>query len=309
MTTAPASRVCPECQGQQYLLDRKGDFAFATACSCSKDCRRCGGSGYVYVQREETFSAKVGARTYEALDLCSCRLLGRRIEAYSRARIPGVHARATLESYRGRSEAQEFAKQVATAFAHGYSSKKPSKGFVLSGPVGTGKTHLIAASLSHLILERGVRARYIEISLLYADIRRGFQEGKSGGEIIAPLSEVEVLAIDELGKGRGSQFEQDTLDELIARRYNAGRTTIFATNHSLQYEKRPTRAGYVSSEELKKLGRESETLRDRVGERIFSRLLEMCDFVEFPPDTLDNRKGLHEGVTGPKAAVLRGSRG
>ena len=32
-----------------------------------------------------------------------------------------------------------------------------------------------------------------------------------GGEIIGPLSDVEVLAIDELGKGRGSPFEMETL--------------------------------------------------------------------------------------------------
>ena len=54
-----------------------------------------------------------------------------------------------------------------------------------------------------------------------------------GQAIIGPLSEVDVLAIDELGKGRGSPFELDTMDELIARRYNAGRTTLFATNYSL----------------------------------------------------------------------------
>ncbi len=109
---------------------------------------------------------------------------------------------------------------------------------MLSGPVGTGKTHLLAATLAHLVLEVGVQARYVEISLLYATIRRGFQEGKSGGEIIGPLSEVEVLAIDELGKGRGSPFEMETMDELIARRYNAHRTTLFATNYSLESERK-----------------------------------------------------------------------
>ena len=31
------------------------------------------------------------------------------------------------------------------------------------------------------------------------------------------LSEVDLLAIDELGKGRGSPFEMETLDELIGR--------------------------------------------------------------------------------------------
>jgi DNA replication protein DnaC len=141
-----------------------------------------------------------------------------------------------------------------------------------------------------------VKARYVEISLLYATIRRGFQEGRSGGEIIEPLSNVEVLAIDELGKGRGSPFELETLEELIARRYNAGRTTLFASNYSVERERRSvqTGSGYRSSEDYKSASRESDLLRERVGERIYSRLCEMCEFAELPTTTPDHRYTRHE---------------
>jgi DNA replication protein DnaC len=135
----------------------------------------------------------------------------------------------------------------------------------------------------------------VEISLLYATIRRGFQDGKSGGEIIGPLSEIEVLAIDELGKGRGSPFELETLDELIARRYNARRTTLFATNYSLAAKRESVRTGgYRSPEESENAAKESELLRDRVGERIYSRLCEMCEFAELPTTTPDHRYTRHE---------------
>src|SRR5258707_212674 len=80
------------------------------------------------------------------------------------------------------------------------------------------------------------------------------------------------------GKGRLSPFELETLDELISRRYNAGRTTLFGTNYSLRPPDR-ARAPYVSSEDLKQAGKESQLLYDRVGDRIYSRLCEMCDFV------------------------------
>ena len=194
---------------------------------------------------------------------------------------------------------QARALKTAQQFAFGYNPKGGTLGFILSGPVGTGKTHLIAAALSHLMLEAGVRAAYVEISLLYATIRRGFQEGKSGGEIIGPLSEVEVLAIDELGKGRGSAFELETMDELIARRYNAGKTTLFATNFSLAPERksssvRTAPSGYRSTAESKQAGGDPEILRERVGERIYSRLCEMCEFVELPQGTLDHRRARHE---------------
>lgn len=296
-------RGCAECQGKQYVLLRAADRATARLCSCARSCRHCQGTGYLYAEREETFSAKVGARTYETLAPCVCRLLRQRVERYSDARIPGVLAHASFDNFRAFNEAQHGAKQAATHFAHSYRKNTPIKGFILSGPVGTGKTHLLGAALGHLILEAGVQARYVEISLLYATIRRGFQEGKSGGEIIGPLSEVEVLAIDELGKGRGSPFELETLDELIARRYNAGRTTLFGTNYSLEPQRAAAPAtfkGYRPAEDTKlNAPRELELLRERVGERIYSRLCEMCDFLSLPPETPDQRRTKQELMDRP----------
>jgi DNA replication protein DnaC len=284
---------CPICLDRSYFLDRQGDRSVARVCECSKECKHCGNKGFVYAKHKETFSAKVGEREYDVVVPCTCRIREKRMRSYSEVGVPGVLAPASLMSFRAFNEAQDRAKKVATSFAFGYQRSQPPRGFVLCGPVGTGKTHLLAATLAHLSLELGIACRYAEISLLYATIRRGFQEGKSGGEIIGPLSEVEVLAIDELGKGRGSQFEMETLDELIARRYNANRTTLFATNYSLEPERRSARVthpGYRTTEETKKEAREQEILRERVGERIYSRLCEMCDFVELPAGTPDQRR-------------------
>ncbi|MFN0062601.1 MAG: ATP-binding protein [Myxococcaceae bacterium] len=241
------------------------------------------------VSQEATFSKKVGPRTYESLGRCGCQLLLDRIDGYNRAQLPAILAKATFDTYRVHWPSQDHAKQRVLAFAMGYSRQSPTRGFVLSGPVGTGKTHLLGAALTHLSLERGMGVRYVEISLLYAAIRRGFQEGKSGGEIIGPLSQVEVLAIDELGKGRGSPFEVETLEELIARRYNAGRTTLFATNYGLDdpaAHKRPapTRSATESA-------KTPEPLSERVSLRIYSRLCEMCEFVSLPDSVPDHRRG------------------
>lgn len=288
---------CEICADRSYVLERRGDRAAARVCQCARPCRGCDGSGHVLVKQEETFSQRVGPRAYEVLAPCSCVLLDQRVALLDRAQLPGVMAAAEFDGFMATSEGHHRACDLARSFALEYRRGQPSKGFVLSGPVGTGKTHLLTAALKHLALELGVRVQYVEISLLYAQIRRGFQEGKSGGEIIQPLSEVEVLAIDELGKGRGSQFELETMDELIARRYNAGRTTLFATNYSTVYERKraaPTRGYETTDPTAKTQARESELLRDRVGERIYSRLCEMCEFVQIPLDTPDHRHLSHE---------------
>jgi DNA replication protein DnaC len=292
-------RCCPQCHGRGYTFVRHGAAAAARICVCASPCPACGDVGYVSSEQQRTFSEKVGARTYEVMTPCGCRRRLERVAAFNAAALPSSVAAATFESYKPAVPEQGRALKVAQAFAHGYSADAPGRGFVLGGPVGTGKTHLVAAALSHLLLETGVKAHYVEISLLYSRIRRGFQDGKSGGEIIGPLSEVEVLAIDEIGKGRGSNFEMETLDELIARRYNARRTTLFATNYPLGPERkqasvRTAPAGYRSSAEHKDAGKEPELLRERVGERIYSRLCEMCEFVELPASTPDHRRTRHE---------------
>lgn len=291
-----AQRACTVCKGRTYVVEGGRQHAFARVCSCSQPCPHCNGQGHVYGKTEQTFSEKVGPRTYDVISLCACKKQQKRLAQFNAAEIPAVLAHGGFESYRPAVPEQDRAKMVAQSFALGYARGKPSPGFILSGPVGTGKTHLIAATLSHLALELGIEVRYQEISLLYAEIRRGFQQGKSGGEIIGPLSEVELLAIDELGKGRGSPFELETMDELIARRYNAGRTTLFATNYSLAARKPElgrTTSGYRSTEDLR-AAKDSEILRERVGERIYSRLCEMCEFVELPANAPDHRYTRHE---------------
>lgn len=294
MDAARMTRSCPDCQGRMYVFERRGDRGFAKICRCTQSCSRCEGRGFFLTSVQETFSQRVGPKNYDVLAPCPCRLLHRRLELYNHAGIPAVLASSTFEAYQTPTQAQSQARQMAMEFSLRYPSER---GFVISGPVGTGKTHLLAAALAHAIIEKGARAKYVEMSLLFNDIRRGFEQNKSGGEIIGPLAEVDLLAIDELGRGRGSPFELDTIDDLIARRYNAGKLTLFATNYSLTppEQKTPkTASGYKSSEDFKHASKESSLLVDRIGDRIYSRLCEMCTFVEFPPATPDMRRQKQE---------------
>jgi DNA replication protein DnaC len=263
-------------------VERAGEVASARPSLSIGDCPQCAGTGLCATPLTE------GGHAYTTVAPCPRARLRRRTGLFNDAALPAVHAASTFDTYRPSNAEQARGLGVARDFAGRYPA---GRGFIVSGPVGTGKTHLLVAALRHLTLELGVRAGYVEISLLYSQIRRGFQDGKSGGEIIGPLSRLDVLAIDELGKGRGSTFELETLDELIARRYNGGKVTLFATNYSLKPpEERSQQRGLVDTASLLEAGKDSRMLCDRVGDRIYSRLCELCEFIEFPTSTNDARR-------------------
>ena len=88
-----------------------------------------------------------------------------------------------------------------------------------------------------------------------------------------------MLVIDELGKGQGTAWEQTVIDQLISRRYNAGRL-VFATTNFL-----PEAWLNGTNERVKT----AVSLEERVGPRIYSRLAEMSDFLMVAGP--DHRKG------------------
>lgn len=274
----------PSCQNGNPVIERHGDCAFARLAEPIDGCATCGGTGLLPTLVEEK------GRKYSVVAPCARAKAKTRLALFNAASIPGVLANASFDTFKPPPyPEQNRALYVAKDFAHRWPH---ARGFLLSGPVGTGKTHLLSATLRHATLEMGAQAAYVEMSLLFSTIRKGFAEGKSGGEIVGPLSRVPLLAIDELGKGRGSPFEMETLDELIARRYNAGRVTLFATNYSVKEpeEKGRSNGRPISTHDLVEAGKDSRLLYERVGDRIYSRLCEMCEFLEFPANTPDARR-------------------
>ena len=88
----------------------------------------------------------------------------------------------------------------------------------------------MTALLTYFTLERGLSCRFIDFGDLTTRIKRGYDKKMSENEVIDDLVGIPILCIDELGKGRGSEWEISVLDALVNRRYNAGKSTFFTTN-------------------------------------------------------------------------------
>jgi DNA replication protein DnaC len=253
-----------------------GRTARARRCACQQACARCGETGYTLVPSGASTVAQV----------CACRHLDERIGLFNNVGIPAAIAKASFDNFKSWSQDHQRAKVVAEDFARKFRRDAPTKGFLLYGRPGAGKTHLLAAALRYLALEKGVASRYVEFMLLLSDIRAGFDANRGHMEVLRPLLHVPVLAIDELGKERGTEWERSMLDELISRRFNSGLSTLFATNYFLEERENPVKeTPGMRNTRSPDFAREAETmtLPRRVGDRIYSRLNEMCTFVKLDP--------------------------
>lgn len=252
---------------------REGKLAMSNVCSI------CGGSGLQFLESPE------GSR---AVSDCVCRTEERRVRRLSAARIPERHRESTLENFStksgGENKSLAQAKIKAAGFVKAYPAETFGNGLLFVGPCGVGKTHLAVGILQALILERGVQGRFVDCKELLKQIQNSYTAGTEQTErqVLRPALEAEVLVLDELGAARRTDWVSDMIEHLLNMRYNDRKTTLITTNL-------PCASAGTSMPGPKEAARQ-ETLGDRIGERMLSRLSEMCVLVEM--DGPDYRKSV-----------------
>jgi DNA replication protein DnaC len=90
--------------------------------------------------------------------------------------------------------------------------------------------------------------------------------------------EAEVLLLDDLGASKPSPWALETVSHILNKRYNDKRVTLLTTNYLDEVESSSAGARLPSGQTIV-AGRE-ESLTDRIGQRVRSRLYEMCRTVE-----------------------------
>lgn len=257
---------CKKCLHQGYVVSKREEFSHASLCECVGKCTTCNGDGVVSYKNENN---------YALLSSCpNCGYLKSNIRKYNLARIPAKFSEVLMvDTYKPRSKHQQVAlKYVKETFIKNYPNHR---GYALMGNPGVGKTHLVIGTIAELTIERGVSCLFKDFFLLLSEIKQAYSEGISETEILRPLLDIEVLVIDEMGKGKSNEWELNILDQLISNRYNSSKKTLITTN-------------FLSEEHTGKSYSSTELLEERIGERIFSRLSEMCDFLYIEGD--DYRK-------------------
>lgn len=277
--SAASASVCPSCMSRRVVTHEGEEFARASRCSaCASVCPTCSGEGYLF--ERDADGELVSQR-------CGCASWDLRARLFNAATVPRRYAGVDLES--GTDDVTDSVRQARIACYKLTAGFTPGdRGIALSGPVGTGKTHLMAGVVRVLTLENAVPCRFVEFTHLLSDIRLGYERGRGETEIIDDLVDVPVLVIDELGKGLSTEWQISILDALISRRYNKRVTTMVTTNFPFDVERRPPSAQARDAFERTALG-------DRIGSRMVSRLREMCAFHTL--DAPDYRVRKAQGAT------------
>ena len=191
---------------------------------------------------------------------CSCRRQSAQVLLVEQARIPRRYHHCSLSNFCPAPSNGSHLQAFNYAFKLVEEYPAVDRGLLLMGPCGVGKTHLATAALRGLI-DKGVRCLFFEFGALLKEIQDSYNpvSQTSELEILAPVYEAEVLVLDELGASKPTAWVRDTMQQVIGRRYNERKLTICTTNY-LDVRAHPA----------------EETLEDRVGVRLRSRLYEMC---------------------------------
>jgi DNA replication protein DnaC len=233
-------------------------------------CEICGGTGWKVIERAGLSGA----------ERCACADAARSERLLRAAGIPPNYERASLDNFttaRDNPVQSQPLVSVLLAIKH-YVANFPAldrPGLLLTGGVGTGKTHLAVGALK-AVIAKGHEGVFFDYQTLLNRIHAGYDKaaGASDREAYRDALETEIVVLDDLGSHRVNEWVEDTVTSIITHRCNHRKPVIATTN--LEVDERVAYRTEGDTAVHKK------TLAEVIGPRAQSRLFEMCRIVRMP---------------------------
>ena len=228
----------------------------------SHHCPVCSGTGWKTIDQE-------GVRSVLR---CDCFRRDKTERLFRNALVPQRYVACSFDNFNAITDRLKIAKTVALKFVDEY--PLVDCGLLIIGPCGVGKTHLAVAILRELISKHDALGIFYDFRDLLKKIQNSYNavSQTSEMEILEPVLDCEVLVLDDLGAERPTEWVRDTFAYILNSRYNRKLTTLITTNFSDE------RSDARVLPDGNRVVRE-ETLEERIGTRIRSRLYEMCKVI------------------------------
>jgi len=216
-------------------------------------CRQCNDSGWIKTTRD--------GREY--LRKCKCREHSTFIKRCGNANIPPRFIGSELSGLIIKKGNNNLAQVISNMkrFVSVYPGVED--GILLMGNTGVGKTRILCSIGSEIIRKLPLMdVYYIDWNDMVREMKSGeshsFRDFSLINETITRMTQADLLILDELGASIPSQWVSDNIYYILNYRYNRKKVTLFATNY------------FDESSDG------SPTLRERVGDRVRSRIYEMA---------------------------------
>lgn len=245
----PLSKLVPAVDTEARQCEKHGEYA----------ARRIVGtrfSGCPTCLKEANEAAERSIEAQRVADMAARRV--QRIAALHRdSGLIGRQTRASFENYKATTPKQKAILADCQAYMGQFQKGKdiPTTSLWLLGKPGTGKTHLGAAMVNHLIDNHATPARMHSgqeiIRMLRAtwnkdrkaeEVHVEHEDGSCHTETVYPVSEdaliqdiasCTLLVLDEIGVGHGSNSEFVQLFEVLDLRYKLEKPTVLLSNLNL----------------------------------------------------------------------------
>lgn len=230
---ARVTRISPQraacgCNGWGLVFDRDPERAIARACGCSERCDCERGWWFTVDAHGHRHAARCG----------KCGLAADRVDRWNRADIPAKFWAAWLDDVERPPPQSKTPAALAWRLRRWAADWKPgAPGLFIHGPKGVGKTHAVIGAMRWLLLHRfnahnqPHTMRYADLSTLWEALKAAFQQDGGPQGLVQRLLGPSLLVLDEVGQARNTAWQVEQLSDLVGRRYNAGGTTIFLSNH------------------------------------------------------------------------------
>ena len=245
-----------------------------------KACSSCRGSGWL-VKTEDGVDSVVPCP--------DCRSEDRLRQLLKKAAIPPRYFDKEFDQFSHNPQKHPLqSKALTRAVKYVHDFPDVPRGLLFAGPCGVGKTHLSVVILKAVIQEQMVAGTFVDEAELLRRLQYSYGPGspETEREVMIPLSEVDLLVWDDLGTGRPTDWVRETIRTVINHRYTHKKLTILSTNWSLE----PRTERSFRPDKIDKITQ--QTLEERIGKHLFSRILEMCEIVRV--DGPDGRRDIHK---------------